>query len=221
VAAAARYHAWLADVLGPHLRPPVLEIGSGLGTLAQALSRWHQPILASEADPALQARLHRRFATDDGVEVTDGIWLPDVDDAHHLRPRTVVLSNVLEHIVDDAGALAALHRRLASLEQVLIVVPAHEWVRSPLDDELGHIRRYERAQLLDVISASGWHCDSIRFFNPIGAIAWAVSGRVFRRTTISRWQTNAVETALPLLKLVDAGFRGRVLGQSLIARCQR
>ncbi|HEY5578255.1 MAG TPA: hypothetical protein VIL12_01050, partial [Acidimicrobiia bacterium] len=69
IARATRYHDWLAGELVPHLIAPVLEIGSGLGTLALALGRHLEPILASEPDQMLARALEDRCRIQDAVSL--------------------------------------------------------------------------------------------------------------------------------------------------------
>lgn len=221
VSRAVRYHDWLAGELGPYLRAPVLEIGSGLGTLAFALARWQTPILASEPDPAMAARLQARCEISNEVTAVPGILLPDVGYQPDPAPRTVVLSNVLEHIENDTAALEAIAANLPTVQHLVLVVPAHQWAFAPLDHQLGHYRRYAREQLGEVIEKAGWQPSRIRYFNPLGVIAWAASGHLFGRSTISDWQTSVVERIVPLLRAADRLASGRLVGQSLIAISSR
>ena len=222
VSRAVRYHDWLADQLGPHLQAPVLEIGSGLGTLAFSMARWASPILASEPDPAMETRLQARCDTHTGdIRAVPGIFLPDITYRPQPEPRTVVLSNVLEHIENDAAALESIAADLPSAERLVVVVPAHQWAYAPLDEQLGHNRRYRRRQLAEVIEKGGWHPTSVRYFNPLGVIAWATSGRLFGRDRIAAWQTDLVERIIPILRAVDWIAAGRTFGQSLIAISNR
>ena len=53
---------------------------------------------------------------------------------------------MLEHIPDDARALACIHRLLAPGGRLLLLVPAERYLYGTLDRALGHYRRYQRAR---------------------------------------------------------------------------
>lgn len=70
---------------------------------------------------------------------------------------------VLEHIEDDLAALTSWSRHLKQQGKLLVSVPAHQR-RFGLSDKLvGHVRRYERKELEDLMSAAGFK--DIKIFN--------------------------------------------------------
>ena len=60
---------------------------------------------------------------------------------------TIVMMNVLEHIEDDAAAVAALREGLKSGGRLVVYVPAFMLLYSKFDREIGHYRRYKREPL--------------------------------------------------------------------------
>lgn len=219
VSDAVGYHEWLADRIAGFLEPPVLEIGAGLGGLTRALAPRIAPLLASEPDESLRAELEALDVP--GITTVQPLSLPlQLEPSFAVEPKSIVMSNVLEHIYCDEEALCSL-LEVSTANRLAVVVPAHQWAYTGLDAALGHHRRYTVRSLTGVLAAAGWIVDDSRYFNPIGAIAWTLSGRVLGRATIEPWQTKAVERTLPLLKLVDGLLRGRVFGQSIIALARR
>ncbi|MGH8937661.1 MAG: methyltransferase type 12 [Acidimicrobiia bacterium] len=200
-----------------------MEIGSGLGGLAERLVQFVSPMLVSEPDERLAAKLVAKFAHDSRVTVTAPILLPTTGSHEPLDPEpvSIVMSNVLEHIDDDVKALECLLAAFPTVERLVLVVPAHAWAYSPLDHRLGHHRRYTRSSLRAVVEESGWLCSSVRYFNPVGLLAWTLSGRLLRRSTIAPWHTQAVEALLPVLILADRLLAGRLFGQSVLAAATR
>ena len=197
----------------------MVEIGAGLGGFAKVLVESVSPILVSEPAPELQRVLAENLIP--GLEIAEPILLPleTLPDIEPL-PKSVVMSNVLEHIEEDTGSLSSL-LLMESVTHLAIVVPAHEWAYTKLDAALGHYRRYTTASLRKVLEDAGWRIESIRYFNPLGALAWTISGRLFGRSTISPWQTAVVERVLPILRICDRLMNGRGFGQSVIALSTR
>lgn len=68
---------------------------------------------------------------------------------------TVIASEVLEHHKDDMAFLKKLNERLKKGGYLLITVPAHMNKWGANDDLCGHIRRYERDELMDKFRQSG------------------------------------------------------------------
>jgi SAM-dependent methyltransferase len=69
----------------------------------------------------------------------------------------VYLTDVLEHIPDDAGLLRRLHDNIVNKNGYLIItVPAHRLLYSRFDSNAGHLRRYDKAQLISLLVESGF-----------------------------------------------------------------
>jgi len=125
--------------------------------------------------------------------------------------------NVLEHIEDDAAALATFRNVVQPGGHVLIWVPAVPAAYGPLDAELGHHRRYTKASLSRAFAGAKLEIVSLRYTNPIGLIGWMYNSHVGRSTTHSPLQIKLFETlvapwALPLDRLIPPP-----LGLSLVA----
>lgn len=64
--------------------------------------------------------------------------------------------DVIEHIDDDVAALGALYRAIKPGGGLLITVPQHMMLWSPLDDEAGHKRRYCGNELARKVGEAGF-----------------------------------------------------------------
>jgi SAM-dependent methyltransferase len=63
--------------------------------------------------------------------------------------------DVLEHIADHDAALRGLVRTVRPGGLVLLTVPQHRWLWSPIDVYSRHQRRYTRSELVALVNASG------------------------------------------------------------------
>ena len=68
----------------------------------------------------------------------------------------VVACEVMEHIDDDAGFVARLRGCLKPGGQLLISVPARAQYWTVHDELVGHLRRYERADLAGMMESAGF-----------------------------------------------------------------
>ena len=79
----------------------------------------------------------------------------------------ICLFDVLEHIEEDFSTLVALHTLIADGGNILVTVPAYQWLWSRHDEFLHHKRRYSAQQLRQKIAAAGLRIDKISYFNTL------------------------------------------------------
>jgi SAM-dependent methyltransferase len=86
----------------------------------------------------------------------------------------VVAYDVLEHIEEDHLAAAEIRRALRPGGTVLIAVPADMRLWSAHDEAVGHVRRYDRSELLAAAEKAGLVVDSVGSWNVLlrPAAAW-------------------------------------------------
>ncbi|HSP72082.1 MAG TPA: methyltransferase domain-containing protein [Gaiellaceae bacterium] len=137
--------------LGPEVSS-VLEIGAGEGAVgARLASRFDY--VGLERDPAACARAQARLR-----EVGRGRML--CGDLGVLAPDArfdlVCSFEVLEHIEDDAAALAEWRGRVREGGWLLLSAPAHQRRFGPHDRIVGHYRRYDPDRLALLLAESGY-----------------------------------------------------------------
>jgi len=150
------------------LMPPFLEIGCGTGKLAVRLASlgWEGVALDSSAEAI--ARTRRTLEGFPHVRTHFG-GLEEVPGGPF---NTVFIMDVLEHVTDDAGLLAALAGRTAPGGAIVLLVPVNpgEWRH---DDELyGHCRRYGWDELEGRLAAAGF--ETIDRWNVTWPFMWAI-----------------------------------------------
>lgn len=77
----------------------------------------------------------------------------------------VTAFDILEHIDEDYLAAAEIARVLKPGGTALIAVPCDMALWSAHDDEVGHVRRYSRPELVNVISKAGLTVDDVWNWN--------------------------------------------------------
>lgn len=200
---AANYNAWLFG-RGEHLLGSrVLDVGAGIGTFTALAAARADGVTALEPEAAYARGLRERFRTQANVEV---LQAEVTDPALTDRVGTfdsIVCFNVLEHVGDDGAALACFRDLLAPGGHLLLLVPAHEWLSSRFDREVGHERRYTAASMRAALLRGGFAIDDLRYVNPVGAIGWLVSMRLRRRRGLPGGQVRAFDRIVPLLRPLD------------------
>ena len=210
---AERYQRWIIDAFECDLGGEVLEIGAGVGAMTRWLAMRARHVTALEPDGASRSRidrLHRPNVSTIGGRIEDLAAMSLVADV-------AVLVNVLEHLDDDARALAAIHAALRPGGRVCILVPAHQRLFGSLDEVYGHRRRYSSARVGRLLARNGFTVERLRYLNPVGAAGWLVMGRILRRRTISPFAVTVAErVVVPASQALEA-FGDPPFGQSVVA----
>jgi len=200
---APRFTDWMADVVRPYCGNRVLEIGGGLGNLTlRLLPRW--TFVVSDINPVylqtLQSlRAERPYLGVQYCDVSRLETFPNQPDGYD----TVICLNMVEHVADDAAALANIRSVLAADGRAIILVPNGPWNFGTLDQVLGHHRRYTAATLTALAERCGFEVERLLRFNRVGTIAWFLNGRLLRRRSFSLLQIMLLNWIVPLMRAVD------------------
>lgn len=166
----------LSEVLAREVRPPagarILEIGCGTGHNLAMLQRFGS-VEAAELDPEARKLAARRL----GKPIHDGA-LPGLAEQLGGGFDLIALLDVLEHVADDRGALAAIHRMLKPGGALLLTVPINKWMWTAHDAAHHHHRRYTRAEIAALAREAGFTAQLLSPFNtllfpPIAAVRLA------------------------------------------------
>jgi SAM-dependent methyltransferase len=206
MAAARNYNEWIFARARPYLGSCVLDAGAGIGTFTELAAARSERVVALEPDPAFAPFLAARFRDRPNVEILDeevsGLDGEPAFDA-------ILCFNVLEHIPDHEQALARFRDRLLPGGRLLLLVPAHPALFGATDRLVGHERRYRKADLGQILERVGFTIETNRYVNPIGALGWAVSGRLLGKSDIPSAPLGIFDRLVPLLRAldrVDVGF---------------
>lgn len=154
-AGARNWKAYLARQMSGFVRGRVLEVGAGIGANITGLfNHTVEHWLALEPDARLASEIEARRARHEipgQCHVVTGtiMDLPPTD-----QFDTIVYIDVLEHIVDDRGEVARAASHLAPSGRLIVLSPAHQYLFSPFDHAVGHVRRYDASSLSSLTPAN-------------------------------------------------------------------
>ncbi|MFN8499389.1 MAG: class I SAM-dependent methyltransferase [Anaerolineae bacterium] len=197
------FNRWMFDSLAPYIGQRVLEAGAGIGNFTHLLTD-RELVVALELEPERVADLRERFAAYPNVRAEVG----DLSDPSLLQLAewdfdTILCLNVLEHIENDEAALKYMRGVLAPQGRLLLLVPAHPWLYSSLDENLGHFRRYAEADLRTKLEDAGYEIERCFYINLAGIAGWALNGRVLKRHELPSGQLQLYERMAPLFRKVE------------------
>ena len=194
------YSDWVFEQTKPYLGPSILEIGCGRGTYTTRLAQAATRVVAIDIDEGFVKATRGATSALSNVEVRQADVSREPFDE---KFDTVFMLDVLEHIAEDRALLAKLARTLRPGGRLVVKVPAFNWLFGPLDQAVGHRRRYSRAALSRDLVASGFGPPDIWYFNAAAIPGWWLNGVVLRRTMAPSTQISLFERVLPLVKAVD------------------
>lgn len=211
-------NAWLRwDIIERHLDridPPgrMLEIGAGQGAVGARLAVRGG---YTGVEPDAQSR-----SVAAGRMPVDARLVATLDDLDPVETFDLVCAfEVLEHIDADADALRAWSERISPGGHLLLSVPSHQRRFGAWDERVGHLRRYERDALHDLlrgaslqslaVDASGFPLGHLleRARNGIARLEGRRADSTRDRTAASGRAFQPPSWAAPLLRLTSAPFR--------------
>lgn len=212
---AKNYNQWISEAILDHLKPPALEIGAGTGNVSEKCLKI-KPLYITDKDSGLVNYLNIRFAKEENV------FVKKLDITK--KPRkgfsdffsTIYAVNVLEHIKDESKALKNMHSLLRKNGKLVLLIPAKKFAYTKLDQELGHFRRYEKSELIQKLTNSGYHIDKIYYINLLGLLSWYIRDKIKRKNlNLKPYHITIFDNIVPVLKWIESKIKIPV-GISLI-----
>jgi glycosyltransferase involved in cell wall biosynthesis len=198
-----RYNRWVWDRIAPYVGQRVLEVGAGSGAMTRFLYG-RELIVASDKETPYVDRLRNAFRRRPGITI-ERVDLESEESlalAHH-RFDTVTAINVLEHTIDDAGALRRAHRLLEPGGRVIVFVPADPSLFGSMDRGIGHQRRYEKQELVEKLQQAGFEVEHVSFQNSIARAAWYLNAKLLGRKALPSGQSRVFDRMVPLLRALE------------------
>lgn len=207
------YNQWIFSQIQPHLGKEVLEVGCGNGNFTVLLAQNCLKVVALDLNEEYVKMTQTRLDGKAGVEIlqadaTEMRWQKSFD--------SIVMLDVLEHIKDDVTMLRQLGDCLKTGGKLIIKVPALNCLYSPMDEAIGHYRRYQKKTLKKALQKAYFSNPSIWYFNAAGIPGWWLNGKVLKKTTPSSEQVGLFNKVVPFLRIIEALVKPPI-GLSLFA----
>ena len=216
-AQATRWKAYWAHTLKRYVGGRVLDVGAGLGSNVQPLlSPRVESWLALEPDDALASEMRARRAAGELPPLCQPMTGMLADLPAAAKFDTILYIDVMEHIADDHAETARAAAHLAPGGNLIVLVPAHQYLFSAFDAAIGHHRRYSRTALLG-LAPPGCRLEQIRMLDCIGFFA-SLANRLLLRSSSPGprqiWLWDRV--MVPLSRVLDPLFFHR-FGKTAVA----
>lgn len=205
---AVAYHTWILDLIKPHLGKNIVEVGAGTGSFSRLLLETAPDRLSLVEPSAMFEALSADFRSTHGQTKIHLFHDLFSNVAENIRrdgpPDTILYVNVLEHIDDDVGELQIVHDTLSKGGKVILFVPALPLLFSRFDRQLGHFRRYKRAELKEKSEAVGFKTLILRWFDLPGVLPWFVKFRMLRSMKVEPGAVQLYDRlAVPFIRPIE------------------
>jgi len=140
----------------------VVDFGSGIGTITQAVSDLGHEGTFYCIEPDCNLWSHHPS------------WATCIDKLDNSLTRSIDLvfsSNVLEHIDDDIGILNDIREVLRQDGLLVLYLPAMPVLWTRMDTKVGHFRRYTKKEICLKVKAAGFRILDVKYIDSIGAIS--------------------------------------------------
>jgi SAM-dependent methyltransferase len=147
--------------LGLPPRARILEAGCGVGGNIEMLAGFGR-VDAFEPDGPSRQYVGDRL----GLTPAEG-FLPDQVPYKAASFDAVCAFDVVEHVEDDHGSVAALADLVRPGGYLVVTVPAYRWMWSAHDVIHHHKRRYTRQEILQIVRDAGLEPVKASYFNAV------------------------------------------------------
>jgi len=214
---ARRWKSYVRTALHPYLDGDVLELGAGIGETTRALrpgsraKSW----TCVEPDPDMARRVKEAAAAGALGEAVAAVGGTIENLPAGAAFDTALYVDVLEHIEDDRGELAAAAERLRPGGRIVVLSPAWPFLFSAFDRAIGHYRRYTRPTLA-ALTPAGAGIEAAFYLDSVGMLASAANRLLLSQKLPTLRQVLVWDRAMvPLSRLLDP-LLGRRLGRSVV-----
>lgn len=185
--------AFIASQMKHAIKPSskIIEIGAGTGNVSRFLRRKGYSNISVGEMHLNGLRYAKSYGINECYQF-DLLRAPFEDEFD-----CVCMFDVLEHISDDGKALANINQILKDGGEVVITVPAHQWLWCYEDVIAGHKKRYTRAELVTLLQKTGFNIITARyFFISIVPLLWLRKFLHSWRRTVSKGDTLAGDISM-------------------------
>jgi SAM-dependent methyltransferase len=216
---AKQWKGYFSDKIKSYISGDVLEVGAGIGgTTPYLVNSEVKSWTCIEPDPALFDQLKKAGSSWVNNELY--FFSNTVLTAEKDNYNTILYIDVIEHIEKDQEELARAYQALRPNGNLIILVPAFNFLYSPFDHSIGHFRRYDKLMLKAIIPEQVklkelFYLDSLGFFSSM------VNKLFLKQNYPSQGQIKFWDNYLiPISKGLDPVF-GNSFGKSLIGIFQK
>jgi glycosyltransferase involved in cell wall biosynthesis len=209
---APRFRQWILSWFGDYLGDTVLEVNAGPGHTTSHLLEARRLIITDE-EPVHVESLRRRFGHLENSSVLTADELAESNET----VSTALVFDGLQRADEPKEFLSSVAGHVEDGGHILIQVPAGQELFGPTDEAAGHIRRFDRNGIEDVVRAVGLEVVHVAEVNKLGTFGWRLHHAI-GAGRISSSEARLFDWLVPVAKSLDPVLPGRGLSLLVVAR---
>jgi SAM-dependent methyltransferase len=144
-ASANNWNKYLQYHLKDYIKGDVLEVGAGIGTKTNFLFNHNvKSWVCLEPDAKLASQINHNIAQK-LISSYCSVQIGTIENiSKEKKFDTILYIDVIEHLEDDNSELNKAVEMLNRDGVIIVLVPAHNYLYSRFDKEIGHYRRYNK-----------------------------------------------------------------------------
>lgn len=169
---ADNYNEWILNKFSPYIGGNLLEIGTGQGNFKKYLGKKVKLHVSVDIDKdvIMRARLRDPEGHYEYADIASPGFVKSLSSYDF---QSIICINVLEHVPDHKSGLINLLDTLQTGGYLFLFVPAFKHLFNDLDQMAGHLRRYRKKDVAQLLKEYGsYEIITIEYFNPVGAFGW-------------------------------------------------
>jgi len=207
----------------------VVDVGSGTGLLAtECFLMGHKPVWAVDVEEELLDFVNKNARKKKAVIKTKKIDIKNLKKLGKNKFDNVICLDVIEHIRDDFGAVKNFYYILKPGGRLILNVPAFSFLYGKRDKSMGHLRRYSKLMLFNILEGVGFKVKKITYWNMLGFWVYFISERILGKRVNEDIRYKPKTFVQKLLNKIIFWWMERVesklifpLGLSVFAVCEK
>ena len=201
---ASNYNQWIVDLLSPHFDKVVAEVGAGTGNLSKLiLDKGIEELVSFEPSAEMHKLLLNNLEGKNNTHIINSMLSSEANNFQNYFD-SILYVNVLEHIEDDGKELNLAYDCLKTGGHLCIFVPALSFLYSDFDKTIGHYRRYQKRQLIELVQRSRFTISTIKYIDILGIIPWYIIFVIMKQNLTSNTTRLYDKLCVPVIKVFES-----------------
>lgn len=176
------YNKWTLQKFEKFIHGEILEVGCGIGNFTSSLIN-HGDVWSIDINKEYVLKTNILIGKKAKVgfgDIEKGVYF-----FKGQKFDSIVCLNVLEHIKNDMAAFKNMYGLLKNGGKLILLVPAHNFLYGEIDRSIGHLRRYEKEELIKMLESLKFKINISRKINFIGALGWYFAGKILQNKSVN------------------------------------
>jgi len=205
--------AMLVKLITPYINNDavILDYGCGNGYIEEFFAQKAKKIVGLEKDQKLLVFLRKRR----------NVFYKEYKHLDKLKPKSfdvILCLDVLEHIQNDQELLKKFFSLLKKNGKLILNVPVYQFLYNEHDKALGHIKRYETANLVHLLQQTGFNVIYQRQWNTLGFFATLLFGKLIKGKMDFKFRKETSKKSVFINKILSCfllGFEAKLKSSPL------